>query len=330
MNIGLIGLGAIGRLHFDCWRKSTVGRLVAVSDRNPKRLVGDWAGAEFNIGEQAQAQVDLSDLKAYERAEDLLADPKVEIVDICLATPLHASVAVAALHAGKHVFCEKPMSLKIEDCAAMEEAARMTGKHLMIGHCLRFWPQYVKAQELLASGEFGRPLYADLHRSSPAPRWSNSGWYMNAAQSGGVLDMHIHDIDAALWWFGRPNQITTTGLAPQGLPMIIDTSWRYEDGPAVHMHASWDHNGGTFRHAFRLVMEKATLVHDLAVDSQALWFLRDGTRTAILVSSESGHQAELDYFAAQIAAGKVPARVTPAESRLAVELGLEELRQLGI
>jgi len=328
--IGLIGLGAMGRVHFDCWRKSAHAELVAVSDRNPRMLAGDWAGKQFNIGDQAAERVDLSAMARHLSAEELIADPRVEAVDICMPTPLHGPLAIAAMRAGKHVFCEKPMSLSVEVCAEMERVARETGRHLMVGHCLRYWPQYVKAHELLRSGEFGRPVYASFHRSSAAPTWSADDWYLKGAESGGVLDMHIHDVDVALWWFGRPQSITVTGLAPGGLPLIIDAAWRYEGGPRVHLHGAWDRNGGAFRHAFRLVMEKATLLHDLALDPQALHLLRDGkVETVAPLDETSAYQAELDDFAADLNAGRVPHRLTPADSRLAVEVGLEELRQLG-
>jgi len=329
--IGLIGLGAMGRVHFDCWRKSAYGELVSVSDRNPKMLRGDWAGKQFNIGDQAAEHVDLSDVATHLRAEDLIADPSVEAVDICMPTPLHGPLALAAMRAGKHVFCEKPMSLSVEICTEMERVARETGRHLMVGHCLRYWPQYVKAHELLTSGEFGRPLYASFHRSSAAPTWSTDDWYMKGAESGGVLDMHIHDIDVALWWFGRPQAITATGVAPGGLPMIIDAVWQYEGGPSVLLHGGWDRNGGAFRHAFRLVMEKATLVHDLALDPVALHLLREGKiETVAHLDETPAYQAELDDFAASVNAGKATHRLTPGDSRMAVEVGLEELRQLGI
>ena len=327
--IGLIGLGAMGRVHFDCWRKSAVAELAAVSARSPKMLAGDWAGKEFNIGDQAASHVDLSGIATYLRAEDLLADPNVDAVDICMPTPLHGPLALAALRAGKHVFCEKPMSLSLGVCAEMERTARECGRHLVVGHCLRYWPQYVKAHELLTSGEFGRAQYASFHRSSAAPMWSAGDWLMKGAESGGVLDMHIHDVDVALWWFGRPQAISVSGLAPGGLPMLIDAAWRYDGGPRVHLHGAWDRHGGAFRHAFRLVMEKGTLVHDIAVDANALTLVRDGKSELVPVAEASGYQDELDDFAAGISAGRAPTRMTPADSRLAVEIGLEELRLLG-
>lgn len=327
-NIGLIGLGAIGRVHFECWRKSHAGVLVAVSDRHPRKLAGDWSGKEFNLGSQAQEKVDLSGYATYERALDLIADPRVEIVDICMPTPMHAPLTIAALRAGKHVFCEKPMSLTVEACLEMERAAEEADRRLMIGHCLRYWPQYVKAREILASGEYGRVIYANLFRFSPAPLWSDNDWYMKSNESGGVFDMHIHDIDVALWLFGKPDGISVTGSAPKGLPMIMDAAWRYEGGPAIQLHAGWDRHGGTFRHAFRIVMENATLFHDLAVDPDALFLLRGSETTRVPVESGSAYEAELEDFVASVETGQ-PTRLTPADSRLAVEIGLEALRQLG-
>ena len=302
---------------------------MAVSDRHPKKLAGDWAGKEFNLGNQSKELVDLSDLAAYQKALDLIADPRVEIVDICMPTLLHAPLTIAALRAGKHVFCEKPMSLTVEECREMERAALESDRRLTIGHCLRYWPQYVKAHEILASGEYGPAIYANLVRSSPAPLWSDNDWYMKSNESGGVFDMHIHDIDVALWWFGRPQGIATSGSAPQGLPMIIDAAWRYEGGLTVNLHAGWDRHGGTFRHAFRVIMEKATLLHDMAIDPDALFLLRGSETTRVPIEACSAYEAELEDFAASIDTGHAT-RITPAESRLAVEIGLEELRQLGL
>jgi len=328
-NIGLIGLGAIGRVHFDIWQRSSAGKLVAVSDRHPRKLAGDWAGKDFNLGNQAQQKVDMDGLTAYEKALDLIADPNVDIVDICMPTRHHAPLTIAALRAGKHVFCEKPMALTIAECAEMEREALAADRRLMIGHCLRYWPHYVKAHEMLVSGKYGRPIYAHLFRSSPAPLWSDNDWYMKAGESGGVFDMHIHDIDVALWWFGRPREISVTGSAPDGLAMIMDAAWRYEEGLTVNLHASWDRHGGSFRHAFRLIMEKATLVYDMASDADALHLLHGGADDRILIDTPSAYETELNDFASSVGTPR-STRLAPAESRLAVEVGLEELRLLGV
>ncbi len=268
VNVGLIGIGAIGRLHFGCWKKSPQGRVVAIASRDPRKRAGDWAGGEFNLGDQASEKADLSGIAVYEHASALIADPNVQIVDICTSTPEHAPLAIAALRAGKHVICEKPMALSVADCVAVEKAVSDSGRQLMVGHCLRYWPHYVKAREMLASGEYGRALYAQFHRSGAVPGGSAGGWLMKPEASGGVLDLHIHDIDVALWWFGRPGTIEAHGYRRDGLPMIVDATWRYLDGPLVQLHGAWDPNGGAFRHAFRLIMERATLVYDLGDDAR--------------------------------------------------------------
>ena len=328
IRVGLIGLGGVGRIHFDAWRKCPDARLVAISARDPRKLAGDWGGQEFNLGAQAAQHVDLSDLAKHARFEDLIADPNVDAVDICLPTPMHAPVSIAALRAGKHVLCEKPMALSLAECAAMERAARESGKHLMVAHCLRYWPHYAKAQEILASGEYGRAVYGSFHRESGAPVWSGSGWFLRAEESGGVLDMHIHDVDAALWWFGRPAKIAAAGQVRDGLPLTVDAHWHYDGGPLVHLHSAWDMNGGAFRHSFKLVLERATLVHDLAVENGALQLITGGKTTAIPLPEPNVHQAEIDDFAARIVRGETGPRISPEESRAAVEIGLEELRQL--
>ncbi len=328
ITVGLIGLGAIGRLHFGCWSKSPHARLAAIASRDPKKRAGEWPASEFNLGDQASERIDLAGIAAYAEAHDLIADPAVQIVDICSSTPHHAPLAIAALRAGKHVVCEKPMALSVAECAAMEEAAREAKRELMVAHCLRYWPHYVKAHELIQSGEFGRPLHAQLYRAAGLPTWSAEGWLAAPEQSGGVLDMHIHDIDVARWWFGEPAQVRASGVLRQGLPLVIDAEWQYADGPRAHLHSAWDPNGGAFRHGFRVILEKATLIYDLPGAPDVLQLQREGKSAQIPLPAPSAHQAELDDFAQCIAEGRPFTRFTPADSRRAVELGLDELRQL--
>jgi predicted dehydrogenase len=327
VNVGLIGIGAIGRMHFDCWRKSPYAKVIAIASRDPRKRAGDWKGAEFNLGNQAASQVDLAGVTAYAEAAELIADPAVQIVDICTSTPHHARIASAALCAGKDVVCEKPMALSAEECRAMEDAAATSGRQLMVAHCLRYWPHYVKAKELLASGAHGKAVYAQFQRSAGAPVWSADGWLMKPEESGGVLDMQIHDIDVALWWFGKPQSIETRGWFRDRVPMILDANWTYANGPLVQLHGAWDPNGGEFRHGFRLVMEEATLVYDLEVKPGVLQLHHKGKTSELAMEEPSAHQAELDDFARCVSENQPFTRFTPTDSRLAVELGLEELRQ---
>ena len=96
--------------------------------------------------------MDLSGVAKYSKLEDLVADPSLDVIDICLPPSAHAAAAVLASRAGKHVFCEKPMALTTGDCRRMVEAAQAAGKQLMIGHVLPFFPEFAHAWKLIRSG----------------------------------------------------------------------------------------------------------------------------------------------------------------------------------
>ena len=73
--------------------------------------------------------------------------------------------------------------------------------------------------------------------------------------------MHIHDADTALWWFGEPDKIEADGISLIGAPNQIDATWHYNNGPVVTLHGAWDNNGGDFDFGFKVVLEKATILH---------------------------------------------------------------------
>lgn len=331
IKVGLIGLGGMGRAHFGCYKNSPGAQLVALCDINPAKLRGDWSGVSLNLDPTKSGLVDLSAFETYSEIQEILANPEIDMIDICLPTPLHAEVSIAAMRAGKHVFCEKPMALNEQECAAMEEAQRETGQQLMIGHCLRFWPEYVVTESIIRGGEFGKVLSASFHRSSGTPRGSYNDWFLDAAQSGGVvLDMHIHDVDAALWWFGPPDSIEVDGVMQGDLALSAEANWRYTNGPLVNLHGSWDPNGGSFRMAFRVVMEKATVVYDSVGSIFRLQQLKsEGDFSRDLeASSDSAYQSEIDDFVACLNEGRSPERVTPQSSQLSVAVARQEMAQI--
>ena len=141
--------------------------------------------------------------------------------------------------------------------------------------------------------------------------------------------MHIHDVDVALWWFGRPLGMEVSGAAPGGLPMIIDAQWRYEKVLCVHLLGAWDPNGGNFRHAFRVVLEKATIAHDLARDPNVLEIWKDGEMEKVEIGDGGiGYSAEIEAFASAANSGTPSDQCLPSDSRASVELGLRELALL--
>jgi predicted dehydrogenase len=331
INVGLIGIGAMGRMHFNCYQNNPNARLHAICDSNEAKLRGDWSSISLNLDDTKSESVDLSGIKTYSDVEAILADPEIDMIDICLPTPLHAQITIAALHAGKHVLCEKPMAMNEEECAQVEAVARETDRQLMIGHCLRYWPEYVATDEIIRGGEFGRVLSASFHRSSGLPTTSSNNWLATGSQSGGaVLDMHIHDVDTALWWFGEPDEMHTDGVIWRNLPLSADSIWRYNDGPLVTLHGSWDPNGGPFRMAFRVTMERASVLYDSATRTfQLLQLTPEGEYSRDLkATDELAYQKEIDDFVSRLNENRKVSRVTPASSRLAVAITRREMEQI--
>jgi len=112
--------------------------VVAVCDRDERRRSGDWRDAVGNLdlGQGAGGRVSLAGVAAYATPQELIADPNVDAVLITLPTALHAEVAIAALEAGKHVLCEKPMALRVGACDRMIRAAQAAGRTLMVAQCI--------------------------------------------------------------------------------------------------------------------------------------------------------------------------------------------------
>lgn len=320
----VVGLGFMGQTHVSCYQNSPLAHLAAVGDANAGKM---RSGARVAGNIDSNAPLDLSDVRTTSDIAALIADPEIELIDFCLPTREHARHTIRALQAGKHVLCEKPLAWTVEECDQVIEAWKSSGKYLLIGHCLRFWPQYVRAHEMIQSGELGAILYARLFRSGGAPSWS--AWLMDGAQSGGsVLDMHVHDVDTALWWFGAPDSIAATGLVRDGLPLKVDAAWTYKGGPHVHLHGGWDPNSSHFAMGFEIVGAGASLHWDSS-RGEAMQLYRGAEATEILAEGPSAYQAEIDYFLDCIQSGRAPERITPQGSRQSVAMAREELRQLG-
>ena len=215
INVGIVGIGFMGVTHFKAMQGVKGGRVAAICTRDEKKLAGDWRAVQGNFGDAGGMQ-DLSRVARYPDIGELLADASIDVVDICLPTPLHRDVAIAALRAGKHVLVEKPIALTLEDADAMINAAREANRLLMVAHVLRFFPAFAEAREVALSGKHGAILGVHLKRIIGRKTSDTAEKYF--AESGGpALDLHIHDTDYILHFLGTPSRVQTTGyIAPNG------------------------------------------------------------------------------------------------------------------
>jgi myo-inositol 2-dehydrogenase / D-chiro-inositol 1-dehydrogenase len=200
IRFGLVGLGRLGRRHAENLAWHVPGaRLVAAC--SPVADERNWARDKF------------PELILHAEYDALLKDPSVDAVWLVTPTSLHAQQIIAALRAGKHVFCEKPLSLDLAECdAVIEEHARHPHLNVMIGFVRRFDASYRDAFEQTTSGAIGRPF---MVRSQTCDKNDPDGFFVRfAPTSGGLfLDCSVHDIDLARWLLGnpRPKRVYASG-----------------------------------------------------------------------------------------------------------------------
>jgi predicted dehydrogenase len=314
VNIGIIGLGFMGVTHMVGYSKIPGVKVSAVCTENPAVLAGDLSKIGGNI-EFDSSLVDISATKKYTRWQDLIADRGVDAVDICLPTDLHPAVSTAALAAGKHVFCEKPMALTEADCELMIAAAEKAKRTLMIGQVLRFWPEYMALQDFGAAKKYGAIRSATFIRQCGMPDWSK--WLPVDARSGGAaMDLLIHDIDQALLLCGIPDRVSAKKLGDgDGLMATLI----YPGGPEVRIQGGWFQPGMPLKMTFQAVAERAQM--DFSQDGL---FLSDATgqRTKVEPNGPDGYQAEVAYFIECCRTQAEPLRCTPRASADAVKVAL--------
>ena len=126
VGIGIVGVGFMGMIHYLAARALSRGRVVALCSRDPRKLAGDWTSIQGNFGPRG-TRMDLSGQARYGDFAALLADPNVDLVDLCVPNDEHAPLAIRALEAGKHVLVEKPIALTTADAPSRSSAPKPTG-----------------------------------------------------------------------------------------------------------------------------------------------------------------------------------------------------------
>src|SRR5262245_52554609 len=182
IRIGIAGIGFMGMVHYLSYQKIRGAQVVAICEQNRKRLAGDWREIQGNFGPRG-TQMDLSSVATYADVGEMLADGSIDLVDITLPPALHADIAVRALARGKHVFSEKPMSLKVTDCRRMQAAAKKARRRLMVGHVLSYFPEYAWALATIRGGKYGRVRGGSFKRVISEPLWLKNFW--ESEQVGG-------------------------------------------------------------------------------------------------------------------------------------------------
>ena len=309
MKVGLIGLGGMGFVHFNCYKKMQDVE-IAVADVRVDM-------AKEKIADEA--------IHVYSSLTELLANEDVDFIDVCTPSYLHADITVEALNAGKHVICEKPMSVSTSEAQRMIDASIKNGKLLMTAHVVRFMAPYVYLKSVIDSGELGKPVHITMSRISSAPRWSWENWMLDLEKSGGVaVDLSIHDIDYIQNVFGKPVSYSATYRELEGNDNYIVSTLNY-DGFSVHITGGWYNADIPFQASYLAVFEGGYVqLKDGKVYKNgkevALDLGETSENTGINLSGADGYSDEILYFMSCIKSGKTPERVTPESSQYSVGL----------
>ncbi len=248
VKIGIIGCGGIANgKHMPSLSQIEGVEMVAFCDLIPERA------------ETAKAQYGTSDAKVYTDYKELLADPEIEVVHVLTPNRSHAELSIAAMQAGKHVMCEKPMAKSAEDAKRMLDTARETGKKLTIGYQHRQKPSARYAKEYIDSGATGEIYYANCYaiRRRGTPNW---GVFLNEYEQGGgpIIDIATHSLDLTLYLMNNyepamvlgkthkclehpeagniwgDNGVSTTPLEEAATAMIV-----MKNGATIMLETSW-------------------------------------------------------------------------------------------
>ena len=313
VKVGIIGLGFMGTTHYGIHKSNPTAEITAIADVDAAKRKGDIRRVIGNIGGGDNSRpLDLTGIKTYADGMDLINDPDVDVVDICVPTFLHCQYVLAALKAGKHVFCEKPLARNVKEARAIIAEAGKSDKFFSVGMCIRYWPEYTYARELYKSGKLGKLRSATFTRLSPniaGNAWKN--WFMDGKLSGGaLLDLHLHDTDAVRFFFGRPLAVTAFGvnsISSDGTMDHVITNYDFGNGTLVAAEGGWLATKGVpFEMSFQIICEKATVLFNSA--GFKIYYENGKVEEPKPANPQlpTGWHEELDYFLGCVQKNKRP------------------------
>jgi len=323
VNVGVVGIGFMGVTHIKSYRQIPGARVAAICDAVRLPENGDLSNITGNIGSADGLKLDMKQVKAYRDFDQLLANPEIDLVDLCVPTQLHHSQAIAALKAGKHVICEKPLARTSALAREVVEVAARAKGFFMPAMVMRFWPEWTWVKNAIDQKTYGRVLAARFRRVSEPPAWGRENYFQGNQSGGALLDLHIHDTDFVQFCFGRPRSVFSGGLSRfSGANDYVVTQYQVASGASVFAEGSWLMTPGFgFNMAYTVNFENATVDYDMArgTDALRLFELGKPPRT-IKCEGEDGYVGELRHIIESIQFGTPPSVVTAQDGLSAVEV----------
>jgi predicted dehydrogenase len=329
VRIATVGIGFMGMIHYTACKQLKGGKVAAICTRDERKLAGDWTMIQGNFGPRGGHE-DLSKVKKYRGIDDLLADPGIDLVDLCLPTQLHKETTIKALRAGKHVLLEKPIAVSLGDAREMMAVARKSGRLFMVAHVLPFFPEFAYAYKAVNSGKYGKLLGAHLERIISKPEWSAD--LMDMSKSGGPgIDLHIHDNHFIQLLCGVPDGVYSQGILAGDYLQYVTTQYVYEKSQAAVSCASGAicQRGRPFAHGYAIYMEKASLIYDMNTPLTLLDNKGNAERPmAKPTGPVDAFVAEIQYAVDAIRKGTDPVALSGEGAFAALELCWQEAKSV--
>ena len=317
--VGVVGINLYGKIYGRAFARRTDVKLVGFA-----HAAGDF---EQDIPPETNAPI-------YENLEQMLDAQQLDVLCVCSATAQHAEHALMALSSSIHVLCERPIAMTIDEAQQMAEASHLNDATLMVGHVLRFWPEYVEARNLIHSGELGAVRSITTSRVSGTlnPDWSQR--LLNPTLGLGSLEALVHDVDWLDW------------LLDGSLPSVLAHGCQSDAGSWGQVQCLFGYPGGKIAQletsylvplSFPLAMylrvetEKGTVTFDFrgALSSRGqstrqLTITRVGKSPEVVtVEPVDAYEAEIDYFLECVASRTQPALGSAEQATRALQVILE-------
>lgn len=257
-------------------------------------------------------------VKPFDSIDALLS--WADAADICTPTPTHADLASKAIAAGRALLVEKPLAQTLAQARSVVDAAEKAGVPMMVGHVVRFFPEFRTANRLVREGRVGTPAAIRMRRGGGPPK---ADWFLDHSLSGGILvDLAVHDFDWLRWTFGEVSHLyaRSVGARTGHGPDYSLTTMTFESGAVAHVETTWmDPSGG------RATLEVCGSDGMLQYDSRQTAILRTHTAgntrsEAPLSAGDDPYRNQLAAFAAGLETGEMP--VTGVDGFMALSLGL--------
>lgn len=317
LRVGLVGCGFMGQMHATVYGQLENAQLVGVFDASSEK--GEAFAKEHGC-------------KFFSDFDEMANE--VDAIDICLPTYRHCEFTLKAAALKKHVLCEKPMALNVQEAETMKKACADAGVRLMIAHCIRFWPEYALLKQIALTGHLGELLSINLTRYGEFPHWGSNNWLADESKAGGgALDMHIHDTDYALYLLGDPKEVFSAGsIDTRGVSHIFSTF--VYDKAICHLEGGWNMPAGTpFKMAFRAVFEQGAIimdggpmtVYEKGKEPYIPEFPKMEAKGGGNISDLGGYYHEIAHFVDRLATGKPFDVTNPDTSIESLALTLREI-----